>query len=75
MEEIDKRLFKLKRAIRMAINESGLSLVVCENVLDAIKSEVIQQNYFMIVEDELAKDAEGSDRNDQIVDDTARAEP
>lgn len=75
MEEIDKRLFTLKRAIRMAINESELSLSIVENVLDAIKSEVIQQNCYRIMEDQLTKEAEGSDRYDQFVDDTAKAEP
>ena len=65
----------LKRAIRSAINESQISLTIVENVLDAIKSEVIHQNCYRIMEDQLTKEAEGSDRYDQFVDDTAKAEP
>lgn len=48
MKEIDKRIFTLKCAIRTAINESQLSLPIVENVLDAIKSEVIQQEYYAL---------------------------
>lgn len=48
MEEIDKRIFTLKRAIRMAINESGLSMVIAENILDSIKAEIIQQEYYAL---------------------------
>ena len=56
MEEIDKRLFKLKRAIRMAINESGLSMVIAENILDSIKAEIIQQEYYVLATESLSAD-------------------
>ena len=57
MEEIDKRLFTLKRAIRMAINESGLSMVIAENILDAIKAEIIQQEYYALASESLSADS------------------
>ena len=56
MEEIDKRIFTLKRAIRSAINESYISLTIVENVLDAIKSEVIQQEYYALASESLSAD-------------------
>ena len=57
MEEIDKRLFTLKRAIRMAINESGLSMVIAENILDSIKAEIIQQEYYALASESLSTDS------------------
>lgn len=47
MEELDRRILLLKQKIRMAINESQLPMVVAENILDAIKSEVLGQMLYI----------------------------
>ena len=47
MGELDKRICLLKQKIRIAINESQLPMVVAENVLDAIKSEVLGQMLYI----------------------------
>ena len=40
----------------MAINESGLSMVIAENILDSIKAEIIQQEYYVLATESLSAD-------------------
>ena len=40
----------------MAINESGLSMVIAENILDSIKAEIIQQEYYALASESLSAD-------------------
>lgn len=49
MDELDKRIFVLKQEIRQAANKSQLPPVIIENILEAIKSEAMQQNMYMIM--------------------------
>lgn len=57
MEELDRRILLLKQKIRMAINESQLPMVVAENILDAIKSEVLgQMLYIPMLENDVGEE-------------------
>ena len=57
MEELDKRIHVVKQKIRMAINESQLPMVIAENILDAIKAEIIQQEYYALASESLSADS------------------
>ena len=57
MDELTRRVNTLKQKIRMAINESQLPLVIAENILDAIKAEIIQQEYYTLAFESLSADS------------------
>ena len=65
MEELDKRIFVLKQEIRQAANKSQLPPVIIENILDAIKSEAMQQNMYLIMSNKVSETTElQEDEND-----------
>ena len=55
MDELDKRIFVLKQEIRQAANKSQLPPVIIENILDAIKSEAMQQNMYLIMSKQMTE--------------------
>ena len=57
MDELNKKIHILKQKMRMAINESGLSLGVVELAIDSLRAEVLQNELFM-ANNELANQQE-----------------